>query len=107
MSRTSVFSKKEKKRRRIFTIITILVAVPLLFPLYWIVISSLKGTRRFFSGFPAFFPQKLVWKTYVSQLLDPATFDCPAEQLHHRGGLHGSLYDPGGSLRLRPEPFPL
>ena len=73
MSRTSVFSKKEKKRRRIFTIITILVAVPLLFPIYWVVIRALQGVAAFVPRIPSFFPQKLVVETYVSQLLDPAT----------------------------------
>ena len=107
MSRTSVFSKKEKKRRRIFTIITILVAVPLLFPLYWIVISSLKGDAEIFQRIPSFFPPEACGGNLRQPAAGSGHFDCPAEQLHHRGGLHGSLYDPGGSLRLRPEPFPL
>lgn len=70
MKRASRFMYKEKNRRKVFTFITILVAIPILFPLYWIVISSLKGDAEIFQRIPTFLPHKLVVETYVSQITD-------------------------------------
>lgn len=73
MKRLSAFMYKEKNRRKVFTFITVLVAIPLLFPLYWIVISSLKGDAEIFQRIPSFWPHKLVTETYVSQITDLET----------------------------------
>ena len=107
MSRTSVFSKKEKKAKEDFYHYHDSgggspAVSPLLdrdqFP---------EGGRGDFSADSQLFPPEACGGNLRQPAAGSGHFDCPAEQLHHRGGLHGSLYDPGGSLRLRPEPFPL
>ena len=73
MDRLSKFMYKKKNRNMIYTIIAILIAVPLLFPLYWVIVSSLKGDAEIFSKIPSFWPQKLVTETYVGQMTNPDT----------------------------------
>lgn len=73
MSSISRFMYKEKNRRVIYTILTILIAIPLLFPIYWIIISSLKGDAEIFKKIPTFFPQKIVIETYISQITNTKT----------------------------------
>lgn len=73
MNRLSKFMYKKRNRSMIYTIIAILIAIPLLFPLYWVVISSLKGDAEIFRKIPTFFPEKMVVETYVSQLTNPDT----------------------------------
>ncbi|NCB94142.1 MAG: carbohydrate ABC transporter permease [Clostridia bacterium] len=73
MNKISKFMYKKRNKSIVYTIIAVLIAIPLLFPLYWVVISSLKGDTEIFSKIPTFFPQKIVVETYVSQLTNPDT----------------------------------
>lgn len=51
--------------------IAILVAIPMLFPIYWIIVSSLKGDAEIFRNIPTLIPEKIVLETYMKQLTDP------------------------------------
>lgn len=73
MNKFSRFMFKRRNKNIVYTILAILVAIPLLFPLYWVVISSLKGDTEIFRKIPTFFPEKVVLDPYISQLTNPDT----------------------------------
>lgn len=47
--------------------IAVLIALVFLFPLYWIIISSLKTEAEIFSRHPAFWPENPTFQSYVRQ----------------------------------------
>ncbi|WP_341876705.1 carbohydrate ABC transporter permease [Defluviitalea saccharophila] len=59
---------KERNRSIIYSIIGILIGAVFLFPLYWIVVSSLKTDVEIFAIPQTFFPTKLEWSNYTEQL---------------------------------------
>lgn len=59
---------KEKRRQLTYMAITIVVLVIFLFPIYWMVITSLKSSAEIFAKEPTFFPQKIDLGGYISQL---------------------------------------
>ena len=59
---------KEKRRQLIYMAITVVVLVIFLFPIYWMVITSLKSSAEIFAKEPTFFPQKIDLGGYISQL---------------------------------------
>lgn len=61
-------TKRERRKKRIYTLITIAVLVVFLFPIYWMVITSLKSPAEIFAKEPTFFPQKIDFSGYISQL---------------------------------------
>ncbi len=73
MNKFSRFMFKQRNKSIVYTILAILIAIPLLFPLYWVVISSLKGDTEIFRKIPTFFPEKVVLDPYISQLANPDT----------------------------------
>lgn len=73
MNKFSRFMFKQRNKSIVYTILAILIAIPLLFPLYWVVISSLKGDTEIFRKIPTFFPEKVVLEPYISQLTNPDT----------------------------------
>lgn len=73
MNKFSRFMFKQRNKSIVYTILAILIAIPLLFPLYWVVISSLKGDTEIFRKIPTFFPEKVVLDPYISQLTNPDT----------------------------------
>ena len=73
MNKFSHFMFKQRNKSIVYTILAILIAIPLLFPLYWVVISSLKGDTEIFRKIPTFFPEKVVLDPYISQLANPDT----------------------------------
>ena len=73
MNKFSHFMFKQRNKSIVYTILAILIAIPLLFPFYWVVISSLKGDTEIFRKIPTFFPEKVVLDPYISQLANPDT----------------------------------
>lgn len=73
MNKFSRFMFKQRNKSIVYTILAILIAIPLLFPLYWVVISSLKGDTEIFRKIPTFFPEKVLLDPYISQLANPDT----------------------------------
>lgn len=59
---------RERKRGLLYSTVGIIIAVVFLFPLYWIVVSSLKTDAEIFKIPPTFFPQDITWNNYTEQL---------------------------------------
>lgn len=59
---------RERKKAIINSIIAIVVGGVFLFPLYWIVVSSLKTDVEIFAIPQTFFPTKIEWSNYTEQL---------------------------------------
>lgn len=59
---------KNKKTNLILCIISVAFMVVLLFPLYWIIVTSLKGEQEIFQIPPTLFPAKLNLASYAAQL---------------------------------------
>lgn len=59
---------KEKRKKLAYTIITLIVLAIFLFPIYWMVITSLKSSAEIFAKEPTFFPKKIDFGGYISQL---------------------------------------
>lgn len=59
---------KTKKKNLVCNLITILILLVFLFPIYWMVITSLKTTSEIFAEVPTFFPKKITLNGYISQL---------------------------------------
>jgi len=66
--------KKITTRQRITKIIVttliytflIAVAISVIFPFYWMIISSLKSWEEYTKNVPTFFPQRIIWRNYVT-----------------------------------------
>lgn len=56
-------------RVALLTLIGLLCTGVMIFPLYWVVISSLKFTPELFARIPTFFPQQLNWTPYINNFL--------------------------------------
>ncbi|NLK21248.1 MAG: carbohydrate ABC transporter permease [Epulopiscium sp.] len=59
---------KERNRAIIYSIIALALGVIFLFPLYWIIVSSLKTDAEIFAIPQTFFPRELEWANYTEQL---------------------------------------
>ncbi len=55
-------------RETILCVIGIAVAVIMLFPVYWLIISSFKTNAEIFAKVPTFFPHEFTWDAYTSQV---------------------------------------
>lgn len=53
----------------LLTIVGVLCTLILIFPLYWVVVSSLKGTVELFSSPPTLFPQQIDWTPYIANFV--------------------------------------
>lgn len=73
MNKLSKVMYKKRNKNIVYTLLAVLIAIPLLFPIYWVIISSLKGDAEIFRKIPTFFPEKIVLETYISQLTTPET----------------------------------
>ncbi len=60
--------KKVKRNQIIYNGIAVIVLIIFLFPIYWMVITSLKSSSEIFAEVPTFFPHKINLGGYVSQL---------------------------------------
>lgn len=58
---------KERKKEIVYNIIAILIAIIFLFPLYWIVVSSLKTDGEIFALHPTIIPKKIMLNAYTEQ----------------------------------------
>lgn len=63
----------KKYKNVIWTIIAILVSIPMLFPLYWILISSLKTDAEVFATPQTFYPHKIMFQNYIEQITASGT----------------------------------
>ncbi|MCC2253340.1 carbohydrate ABC transporter permease [Ruminococcus sp. CLA-AA-H200] len=59
---------RKKARNVIYNVITVIVLILFLFPIYWMVITSLKDTGEIFAKVPTFFPKNITFDGYISQL---------------------------------------
>ncbi len=55
-------------KNQLLTLLALAICVIHLFPLYWIIISSLKTNAEIFQSPPTFFPTKLCFDPYIGQL---------------------------------------
>jgi multiple sugar transport system permease protein len=51
------------------TVLGIFFTVVMIFPLYWVIVSSLKNTTELFSTPPTFFPRQIDWSPYISNFI--------------------------------------
>lgn len=51
------------------TVLGIFFTVVMIFPLYWVIVSSLKNTTELFSTPPTFFPHQVDWSPYISNFI--------------------------------------
>ena len=61
----------EKQKNILLNAIAVCIGVFFLFPLYWIVVSSLKTDVEIFASPPTFVPHNLTFMPYVEQLTGP------------------------------------
>jgi multiple sugar transport system permease protein len=66
-------SKRTKIKEIILCVIGIAVAVIMLFPVYWLIISSFKTNAEIFAKVPTFFPRQFILDAYTSQVTDGST----------------------------------
>lgn len=59
---------RERRRELINSTAAIIIGILFLFPLYWIIVSSLKTDAEIFKIPPTFFPQEITWTNYTEQL---------------------------------------
>jgi len=60
--------KMKGQKNRIYCVITIIIFCILLFPLYWIFVTSLKTEQEIFQIPPTFWPKVLNTRSYIAQL---------------------------------------
>ena len=61
--------KRHKREKIICNIIAIFILILFLFPIYWMVITSLKSDSEIFAAVPTFFRRKLHWKVMFHSCL--------------------------------------
>jgi multiple sugar transport system permease protein len=60
--------KKRTYRKIILNVVAIIVAIIMLFPVYWMIISSFKPNAEIFAAVPTFFPHTFTFDAYTSQV---------------------------------------
>lgn len=60
--------KRKKREQILFNLIAAAVLLLFLFPIYCMVITSLKSSKEIFAEVPTFFPEKIELEGYISQL---------------------------------------
>jgi multiple sugar transport system permease protein len=60
--------KKERRNSIIFTFIAVLIGIVLIFPIYWMIVTSLKFEADIFKIHPTLIPEKIFIKSYLDQL---------------------------------------
>lgn len=60
--------KLSKRKNIIYCVISVLILCILLFPLYWIFVTSLKNEKEIFQIPPTFWPKVINLKSYMAQL---------------------------------------
>jgi multiple sugar transport system permease protein len=64
------FTLKNKLNTTLYTLIGLIFTVIMVFPLYWVFITSLKSTPEIFRTPPTLFPQELNWHPYTDNFLN-------------------------------------
>lgn len=59
--------KPKNLKKSVCFILAIAVSIPMLFPFYWIFISSLKSDGEIFLRIPTFWPKVMTWSNYIKQ----------------------------------------
>jgi multiple sugar transport system permease protein len=62
-------NRKNKNKNILLSVISIIIAVILLFPVYWMVSSSFKTNIEIFAKVPTLFPQHFTFDAYISQVV--------------------------------------
>ena len=60
--------KNESRNNIIFNSLSVCVGIVLLFPLYWMLVTSLKYEQDIFAMHPTLIPVRVFWNSYISQL---------------------------------------
>jgi len=60
--------KLNKKKNMLFCVISVVILCVLLFPLFWILVTSLKTEQEIFQIPPTFYPHELNLKSYAAQV---------------------------------------
>lgn len=60
---------KGKNQKIFLNVVAILILAVFLFPLYWIVITSLKSEKEIFAIVPTLFPKEIQFNAYIDQVL--------------------------------------
>lgn len=60
--------KLNKKKNILFCVISVIILCVLLFPLFWILVTSLKTEQEIFQIPPTFYPHELNLKSYAAQV---------------------------------------
>ena len=63
-----VDKKLNKKKNILFCVISVVILCVLLFPLFWILVTSLKTEQEIFQIPPTFYPHELNLKSYAAQV---------------------------------------
>ena len=87
-------NKTGKKRNVILNAISIIIAVIMLFPVYWLIISSFKPNAEIFAKVPTFLPQQITFEAYVAQVAGGSTIG--------RAFLNSSIIALSGEFRRMP-----
>ncbi len=78
--------KKRSSKKILLTLVAILVSIPMIFPLYWILISSLKTDAEIFATPQTFFPHHIIFDNYIEQLQAAGTLQAFFNSLLIAGG---------------------
>jgi len=62
------FMTRDRTLRLIWTLLSLVIAVVFLFPLYWIITSSVKTNAEIFMRPPTLFPQTIIFEPFYGQL---------------------------------------
>ena len=60
----------QKKTAALYTILTCFIAVVFFFPIYWMLITSLKTDGEIFSAIPTYFPHQITFDAWIKQFMD-------------------------------------
>lgn len=63
-----LFFSKTSRKKVLQVLIAMIVAMIFLFPLYWILVSSLKTDAEILTNRPSFWFDKPIWENYITQL---------------------------------------
>lgn len=66
-------NKADKKRNILLNTISVIIAIIMLFPVYWLIISSFKLNAEIFAKVPTFLPQQFTFEAYVAQVAGGST----------------------------------
>ncbi|WP_438433212.1 carbohydrate ABC transporter permease [Gorillibacterium sp. sgz500922] len=66
--RLSFLTARERRTNRIFNVVALCITCAFLFPLYWMIVTSLKLESDIFLSHPTLIPVHVQWKSYTDQI---------------------------------------